>query len=103
MVMATFCHCLSWWKREEKIIDASVRVFSRYGVKRTTMNDVALEVGIARQTLYTVYSSKDEVLRATIRLFTDRSLANIEAATAAAASLRDKLDVVFAQMVIKPF
>lgn len=89
--------------KEEKIVDAAVRVFSRYGVRRTTMNDIASEAGIARQTLYNVYSNKDEVLRATIRLFTDRSLAAIEANDAVAQTLDDKLDVVFEQMVVRPF
>ena len=46
-------------QREVKIVDAAFRVFSRYGVKRTTMNDIAEEAGLVRQTLYTVYKNKD--------------------------------------------
>ena len=90
-------------ERDEKIVDAAMRVFSRYGVKRTTMHDIASEAGIARQTLYNAYSNKDEVLRATIRLFTDRALAGIAAEGAEAAALGDKLDVVFTHMVVRPF
>ena len=90
-------------QREEKIVDAAFRVFSRYGAKRTTMNDIASEAGIARQTLYNVFSNKDDVLRASIRIYTDRSLAAIEAETADAESLGDKLDILFDHMVVRPF
>jgi len=90
-------------KREQKIVDAAIVVFSRYGVKRTTMNDIAGEAGIVRQTLYNVYANKDEVLRAAIRLHADRSLTAIEAACADVASLGDQLDVVFKHLVVEPF
>lgn len=90
-------------ERAEKIVDAAVVVFSRYGVKRTTMNDIAGEAGIVRQTLYTVFANKEEVLRATIRCFADRALAAVEAECATADTLGDKLEVMFEHMVVRPF
>lgn len=90
-------------EREEKIIEAAISVFSRYGVKRTTMNDIASEAGIARQTLYNAFSNKDEVLRATIRWHSDHSLAAIEAECADVPALGDKLDIVFRRLAIEPF
>ena len=90
-------------EREKKIVDAAIAVFSRYGVKRTTMNDIAGEAGIVRQTLYNVYANKDEVLRASIRLHADRSVAAIETACADTRSLDRQLDIVFEHLVIAPF
>lgn len=89
--------------REEKIIEAAVRLFSRYGVKRTSMNDIAAEAGIARQTLYNAFSNKDEVLQATIRLFSDRACAQIDAGLEATDDLGERLDVIFKHMAIEPF
>ena len=89
--------------REKKIIEAAISVFSRYGVKRTTMNDIAGEAGIVRQTLYNAYSNKDDVLRATIRHYTEQSLAAIEAEGADAATLGDALDIVFGYLAVQPF
>ena len=89
--------------REKNILEAAIRVISRYGVKRTSMNDIACEAGIVRQTLYTVYASKDEVLRATIRFLADRSLAAIEADGVDALPLGDKLDILFEHMAVRPF
>lgn len=90
-------------EREEKIIEAAVQLFSRYGVKRTSMNDIAVEAGIARQTLYNAFSNKDEVLRATIRLFSDRAMARIDAGLLGAKDLGERLDVIFMHIAIEPF
>ncbi len=89
--------------REEKIIKAAIAVFVRYGVKRTTMNDIANEAGLVRQTLYTVYANKEEVMRAAIRWHADHALATIEAECADVDALGDQLDIVFKHLVIKPF
>ena len=89
--------------REDRIIEAAIRVFSRYGVKRTTMNDIAGEAGIVRQTLYNAYANKEELLRATIRWFADQTLAAIEADGARAATLGETLDIVFEHVAVRPF
>ena len=80
-----------------------MRVFSRYGVKRTTMNDIASEAGIVRQTLYNVYANKDDVLRATICRYSANTLAAIEAECAATPTLDGKLDALLNHLAIKPF
>ncbi|MFP6691365.1 MAG: TetR/AcrR family transcriptional regulator [Alphaproteobacteria bacterium] len=90
-------------EREEIIIGAAMRVFTRYGVRRATMVDIAEEAGVARQTLYNVYAGKEDVLRAAIRWYAEHSLAVIEAECAAAATLGEQLDIVFKHTAVKPF
>ena len=90
-------------ERKEAIIKAAFQVFSRYGLKRTTMNDIAEEAGLSRQTLYNFFANKDELLRATIRLHADRAIAAIEAECAGIPDLGDKLDVVFNRLVVVPW
>lgn len=80
-----------------------MEMFVRYGVKRTTMNDIAAAAGIARQTLYNVYAGKDELLCASIQLHVEQSLASIEAELADVADLGDQLDIVFKHLVILPY
>lgn len=89
--------------REAKIAGAAIRMFSRYGVKRTTMSDIAGEAGIVRQTLYNVYANKDEVLRATIRHVWAKSIDAVRAEWKASDGLGARLDIVFKHMVIAPF
>lgn len=90
-------------EREENIIEAAIRLFMRYGVKRTSMNDIAAEAGIARQTLYNAFSNKDAVLQATIRLMADRATAGIEAGLEDVHDLGDRLDVIFRHITIEHF
>ncbi len=93
----------SMTEREIDIIEAAFALFLRYGVKRTSMSDIAAEARISRQTLYNAFSDKDDVLRATIRLFTKRAMAAIEIGLATAETLDEKLDVVFEQLAVRPF
>ncbi len=90
-------------ERNTKIIDAAFRMFARYGVKRTGMGDIAREAGVARQTLYNAFSSKDEVLSATIDLFTERTLANIRESLVGKATLADQLDLILDHLSVKPY
>jgi len=90
-------------KRDQKIIEAALQVFMRYGIRRTTMNDIANEAGLVRQTLYTAYANKDEVLCAAIRYFSEKSLAAIEAEWESAQSLGEKLDIYFEHAIVSSF
>ena len=44
------------------IAQAAIRCFKRYGVHRTSMADVAQEVGLARQTVYRFFATRSELL-----------------------------------------
>ena len=90
-------------ERATKIVDAAIRLFIRYGVKRTNMNDIAQEAEVARQTLYNSFSNKEAVLQATIKLLTDRAIAQIEYELEGVSDLGDQLDVVFKHIAVEPF
>ncbi len=90
-------------EREAHIVEAAMRLFTRYGVKRTSMNDIAAEAGISRQTLYNVFANKDAVMQATIRLLADRVIADIEDGLKNADGLGDQLEVVFRHIAIEHF
>lgn len=51
-------------ERQELIATAAARCFSRWGVSRTRMEDIAKEAGIARPALYRYYAGKDELVLA---------------------------------------
>ncbi|MEM7438125.1 MAG: TetR/AcrR family transcriptional regulator [Pseudomonadota bacterium] len=54
--------------RDEKILRAAQEVFSKFGVAKTTMNDIAAEAGVARQTVYNRFPGKPQILRAATRM-----------------------------------
>nr|WP_294812960.1 TetR/AcrR family transcriptional regulator [uncultured Sphingomonas sp.] len=90
-------------EREEAICDAAARMFMRYGVKRTGMNDIAGEADISRQTLYNAFPNKDAVLVATVRLFMNRALRQAETELESCSDLRAQLDIVFEHLARRPY
>lgn len=88
---------------QEPYLDAAIRRIVRYGVRRTTMHDIAAEAGVSRQTLYSVFENKEAVLRAAVRLIADRSLAAIERGCVAPRPIGEQLDILFEQLALAPF
>lgn len=47
---------------KERIINCSIELFSRYGIKGLTMDAIASELGISKRTLYEHFSCKKQLL-----------------------------------------
>ncbi len=82
-------------KKNNTISEAAIRIISRYGLRKTTMSDLAEEAGVSRQTLYNSYCNKDEVVRAAIRFSTDCGIEAVNAGWAKDQTLGQKLDRFF--------
>lgn len=52
-----------------KIINAAKKSFSHFGYKATTMDQIAKIAQVGKGTIYTYFSSKEEMLKAIINLF----------------------------------
>lgn len=87
----------------ENILEASVQVLMRYGVGRTRMGDIAQEAGVVRQTLYSFFKSKNEILCAAIRHYGALSLRDIQSAWANASNLEEKIDIFFEHAILRSF
>jgi AcrR family transcriptional regulator len=66
--------------RRAAILDAALRVFGQYGYRRTSMDDIAREAGIAKGTIYLSFASKEEVFRSLSSRLAQRMLAGAETA-----------------------
>tara|TARA_B100000029_G_C17412541_1_gene901312 strand:- start:55 stop:639 length:585 start_codon:yes stop_codon:yes gene_type:complete len=47
--------------RKERIVQGALKVFNELGIEKTTMDEIALESGFGKATLYYYFTSKDEV------------------------------------------
>jgi len=47
--------------RKQSILDGALKVFKTHGIEKTTMDEIALESGFGKATLYYYFASKDEV------------------------------------------
>ncbi len=78
-------------ERLEQILDAAYTCFTRHGVRRTTMDDIAQAAGISRPAVYQYVRSKDDAFRRLGVRLLDGSLAAARAAVSAPGSLGDRL------------
>lgn len=86
--------------RDRRIVDAALAHFFRYGIKRTSLTDIAKEAEVSRQTIYNSYGDKDGLLRATIATFAEDLRTQTRAALQNAHTLEARLDAFNEHMVI---
>ena len=62
-----------------KILSASVELFSQYGFKTITMDDIARRAGISKKTLYQQFANKQEVVNESVVWYKNSTRENCEA------------------------
>ena len=62
----------------EKILDAGLALFTEFGLRRTTMEDVAARAGVGRATAYRRFGDKHQLIQAVIVRECQRQLQLIE-------------------------
>jgi len=77
--------------KRDRILDAAQRLFVRYGVKRTSVDDVAREAGIAKGTVYLSFKSKAELFAAIADRLCANTLADARRIILEAAPLTNRL------------
>ena len=77
--------------KTEAILSAAVKLFPQFGFRRTSMDDIAREAGVAKGTLYLYFAGKAEVFRAMQQRNFEDAEARCEAAEAEGGSFRDRL------------
>ena len=63
----------------DKIVDAAIRCFERFGPQRTSMNDIADEAGTSRRTLYRQFDDRPALVAEIL----DRRLSELHASVLA--------------------
>ncbi|MFC1929520.1 TetR/AcrR family transcriptional regulator [Chloroflexota bacterium] len=56
-------------RNKERILQATLELFQVHGIKKTTTNDVARKAGLSQATIYNHFSSKEDLVRATVKYF----------------------------------
>lgn len=77
---------------ERRLVDAAVRCIGRWGLRKTTLDDIAREAGVGRATAYRAFpGGKDRLVDVVLRHEAGRLLHDIDADLAACESLDDLL------------
>jgi len=83
LALMTFLRPTDPTEKQQTVLNAALLVFSRYGFKRSTMEDIASTAGISRAALYLHYRNKEDIFRTLASVFFDSVLADLETVLAA--------------------
>jgi AcrR family transcriptional regulator len=78
---------------KESIFNAALNLFQRYGLKKTTMEDIAKAAGKGKSTLYYYFKSKEEIFQELMNREMDGVLIKARESMENAASAEDKIKV----------
>jgi AcrR family transcriptional regulator len=78
-------------KAKTEILQAAERVFRKWGLNKTTMEDIAGEAGKGKSTLYYYYASKEAIFDAVVIMELDVLLLNAKNATLETDSAKEKI------------
>lgn len=73
------------------IIDAAGRVFQKWGLHKSTMEDIADEAGKGKSTLYYYFKSKEEIFNIVAMTEVDQILANAKASVEHETKVKEKI------------
>lgn len=81
--------------KEAAILRAAFECFARYGLRRTSMADIAAGAGMSRPALYLRYAGKDDIFNALVRTHFERSEKAVERVLAEPGPAADVLLAAF--------
>ena len=87
--------------RREALLAAAQQQFTRYGFRRTAMEDIAREAGVSRPALYLHFRSKEELFRSLAASLQEAALAEAEAALKVAGPLADRVHAALEAKVVR--
>jgi AcrR family transcriptional regulator len=78
------------------ILAAAQALFGHYGYRRTSIEDIAQEAGIAKGTVYLYFKSKEEIFRALCQQLIEHVLSAAEAASQTEGTIAERLRRILA-------
>src|SRR4029077_8026342 len=78
-------------KTRERILVAAIQRFSKFGYRRTSINDVAKEAGLARATVYLYWRRKEDLFVAGLERFNSHSWSLADTAAAKKGPAADRI------------
>ncbi|MCV7177584.1 TetR/AcrR family transcriptional regulator [Mycolicibacterium sphagni] len=75
----------------QRILDAALKQFELFGIRRSTVEDITRRSGLARVTLYRNFANKDAIVEAVLLRELERFLSELAAEAGSYAEAEDKL------------
>ena len=88
---------------EKQILDATIVLVSTFGMRKTSVGDIAERAALSRQTVYNLFANKDEIYRAAIEYLGEQWRAKARSGLEDANTLSEQIDVIFDVFTIDAF
>lgn len=85
----------------DSILQAAKRVFQKWGLNKTTMEDIAKEAGKGKSTLYYYFKSKDEILESIAHSELSNIIGKAQSSTTGIKSSKEKLKQYISTMLME--
>ena len=89
--------------KRRQIVSAAIALFSRYGFKRTSVDLLATEAGVAKPTVYAYFEDKDAIFRAVVETVCDELLAGAERASRSEGPIDERIAAVLSAKLTRYF
>ena len=80
-----------WDEKKIQILKVSQQIFARYGFFKSTMDDIALAMGMKKGSLYYYYKSKEDILRDVIHYESEQFLKALQKEIAPVKTSQEKI------------
>jgi AcrR family transcriptional regulator len=90
-------------ERKEKIAAAGYAVVGRYGIKRVTVNDVAEEAGVSRQTIYNIFPNREAMLASVVTYHFNKQWRELWHACEGVSDRKQRFEIAFRKLLIEPW
>ncbi|WOO39802.1 helix-turn-helix domain-containing protein [Rubellicoccus peritrichatus] len=90
-------------EKKSQVLSAALKMFSAYGFKRVTMNDIAEEAGMSRPSLYLMFSNKEDIFRGSIVNYAEKSLEQIRTGLPEKQGLEAKLSFALEVWIVQGY
>lgn len=77
--------------KEAHILECAARLFARFGLRKTTIDDIARDAGLGKGTIYLYFESKEAIFTAFIKNEMAQTVKKLQREVERAVSVEDKL------------
>ncbi|GGE31755.1 hypothetical protein GCM10011360_19610 [Primorskyibacter flagellatus] len=78
-------------EKQARILNAALGVFAAYGLKRSSMEDIAAAAGMSRAALYQHFRNKEDILSTGVRIFFAKAVEDLATALSSGATLEEAI------------
>ncbi len=92
---------IKFTKKQRKLVDAATWLFSLYGVKRVSVEEICKKASTSKMTFYKYFANKPEMVKTVLAVFFSELIEMFEIIDHENISFREKFDKMFALEVEK--